>query len=318
MSPPTILVHLSMSRAGSGFLYELLLGHPDIYFPAPDNINQSCLLPISHLNFTNPLPFLLDQLGGNDYSSQKYIYYGMHNPLSEELNFLSRHFDVKILFSSRNIISSFLRRIKSWQSTNNPPTALFLHGLSINTFLNSLLLDQLHMYNLPLETLHLAPSQSIRRICEFLDIPFYSLNLVEGSSLFSSSRLFGQFSYTRCLTDSNFLILDTSTLLFIYVLSKNYLPYSSLFYKSTYQLSFTCLHYLLLLFKPFALDKLFSDSLKNSHSPLVFFLSFISFRYYFLLALFGCSNKKFYHLSPLIIYSTICSKLGLRCLQSRN
>ena len=199
-------------------------------------------------------------------------------------------FDVKILFSSRNISSSF---------ASNKILAVYqypiycLHSLSINTFSILFYLTN-NMYNLPLETLHLAPSQSIHRICEFLDIPFYSLNLVEGSSLFPSSRSFGQFSYTRCLNDSNSFILDTSTLLFIYVLSKNYLPFSSVFYKSTYQLSFTCFHYLFLLFRPFALDKLFRDSLKSSHSPLVFFLSFISFRYYFLLALFGCRNRKIY------------------------
>ena len=83
------LIHISMSRAGSGFLCSLINNHPSIFMPHFDNINQGVIYNIikkNNLSFAQKKNKVLKHLKSNK-ANGRYIYYGMHIVNKKELIF---------------------------------------------------------------------------------------------------------------------------------------------------------------------------------------------------------------------------------------
>ena len=321
------IIHISMSRAGSGFLCSLLDGHPSIFLPYFDNENQGAISSIiknKQSSFEEKKEKVLSHLKSKN-SKGRYIYYGMHIPNKTEIDFLELLGDCKIIISVRDAISSFCSRLAYEYKLNKGfIPAIHFHSLTINTIISSKFdYTKYDTHEILLPTLHLNPEDTLKHLCIFLKINFNS-SMLTGTKFSQEWKptiiesLGGikdsNFDFTRYIERSKKVLLSYRTQYFIYLISRDFYSQikvlSNYSYDDTLKFNKNISTYLFSIFIINDFDKNIYQTIPKKFFLLNFF-SYISLRYYLLLSFLGINKSKFYNCSPYVIIYLIINRLGL-------
>lgn len=319
------IIHVSMSRAGSGFLCSLLDGHPSIFIPYFDNENQGAIASIlknKKSSFEEKREKVLSHLKSKN-SRGRYIYYGMHVANKTEIDFLGLLGDCKIIISVRDSISSFCSRLAYEYKFNKGfiPTIHF-HSLTINSIISSKFdYTNYDTYEVLLPTLHLNPKNTLQHLCIFLKINF-NASMLTGTKFSKEWKptpiesLGGikdsNFDFTRYIERSKKVLLSYRTQCFIYLISKDFYSQIKVLrnysYDDTLRFKKNISTYLFSIFMINDLDKKIYQTIPKKF----FFLnivSYFSFRYYLLLSFLRINKSKFYNFSPYVLSYLILERL---------
>lgn len=319
------LIHISMSRAGSGFLCSLINNHPLIFMPHFDNTNQGVVYSIikkGNLSLKEKKNKVLSHFKSNE-ANGRYIYYGMHIVNQQELDFLELIGNCKIIISARDSISSFCSRLNNEKLIYKDfIPAIHFHTLSLNTIISSKFnYKNYSVYEILLPYLHQNPKKILNELCIFLEIKFDEAFF--RASKFSNEDINSDksetikdlnFNFTRYIQRSKKSLLSYRTQCFIYFLSidfyknikvlKNYKFGDSVSFKKSLPNKF------LIIFMFNDIDKKIYESIPKKFLFLNIF-SYFSLRYYLLLSFFGVKQSKIYNFSPYILIYILLNKIGL-------
>jgi len=318
------IIHLSMSRAGSGFVCSLLDGHSSIFIPHFDNSNQdflNILLKNKKLDFNKKKELALEHFSAEK-SKGRYIYFGMHNPDKKQVEFLEKLGKCKIIISTRDTISSFCNRLENERKDARFIAASFFHGLTINTIVfSNFNYKKYKVFQISLPELHLNPRDTMVSLCKFLRIEYSKtlLNSTKNGYLWKPNVKKGEigdgdFNFMRFKKRNKSNLLSENTLFYIELISKNYeKSFEDLNkYSRSYNLKTNKNKFLKLLslLKFNCFDKEIFLQIPKKFIVLNI-LSYLSFRYYLLLSFLKLNKRIFFYLSPYIIFFIIISKLNL-------
>ena len=319
------LIHISMSRAGSGFLCSLINNHPSVFIPHFDNVNQGVVNSIirkKNLSFAQKRNKVLTHFKSKE-AQGRYIYYGMHIVNKNELDFLEKIGHCKLIISVRDTISSFCSRLHYEKLANKEfiPTA-HIHSLTINTIVSSKFdYKKYSVFEVLLPSLHKDPKRILKELCIFLDIKFYKI-LFKGTKSTNDSINIDSleiindldFNFNRYIQRSKKTLMSYRTQCFIYLFSrdfyknikvlKNYNFEDNIEFKNIFPRN---------IFVFLMVNELDKKIYKSIPKPFLFLnvISYFSLRYYLLLSFFGIKQSKLYNLSPYILIYILLKRIGL-------
>ena len=319
------LIHISMSRAGSGFLASLINNHPSIFMPHFDNINQGMVYSIikkNNLSFAQKIDKVLSHLKAHK-ANGRYIYYGMHVANKNELDFFEKIGHCKLIISARDTISSFCSRVNYDKlSYGGFIPAVHIHSLTINTILSSKFdYSEYSVFEVLLPSLHQNPKKILNELCIFLEIKFDKLLLkgtkfINGSTNIDSLEKINDlnFNFKRYIQRSINTLMAFKTQCFIYLFSKDF--YKNIKVLKNYNLQDSIKFENIFprnLFVFLMVNELDKEIFKSIPKQFLFLniISYLSLRYYLLLSFFGIKKSKIYNLSPYILIYIFIKRINL-------